>query len=348
LIDTGSSNTAVGGLLCSDCGKELYNPKDSSSSNPLGCQDKACLKCNPNGSTTDCVFGNPICSPLSFTEDACGFGISYGGGSSALEGAYVTDILCLGEACATSSLGVVSNNVYFGGSPGILGLASDFNACNPTCVNTILDDLADQGVIDSEMFGMCLTPESGGFLDLGYFDSNKYTGSLQYVPVTPDEWYNFNLIDLQIGSTSVGLPQFVYTVTNDVIGTFIDSGTSTILLAPATFGQFQAVYQGKYCSLTGICGKNNFFSGSCFPASSIDPSKYPPLNFIAPSVESGKNVTLTVSADAYLMKSGDNYCLGVSPQIGVGAVLGDVFLQGFYVAYDRVNHQIGFAPPNCH
>lgn len=40
----------------------------------------------------------------------------------------------------------------------------------------------------------------------------------------------------------------------------------------------------------------------------------------------------------------DLYCLGVAAVPSVGAVLGDVFMENFYIAFDRENNRLGIAP----
>jgi len=40
------------------------------------------------------------------------------------------------------------------GDLGILGLASDFNACNPSCVPTFMDDLVGSGKVKNNLLGI--------------------------------------------------------------------------------------------------------------------------------------------------------------------------------------------------
>jgi len=192
---------------------------------------------------------------------------------------------------------------------------------------------------------MCLTPTEGGVLDLGYIDTSKFQGNLTYIPLSFNRWYNFNVLDIKISNYSLGLPSFVYWTTNDVIGSFIDSGTNIILMSPAIYTAFTITFQANYCDLPGVCEKNGFFDGSCVSRRKIDPffSQFPTINFLAED-ENHKIVELPVQPSAYLTEVGDQYCLGVAPVIGVGLVLGDVFLEGFYTVYDRVNLRVGFAP----
>jgi len=349
-VDTGSSNTAVPSVDCGNCGQTttLYNPDHSSSSAPFPCQAPACLKCNLQGQGA-CLFGESYCSTA--RPNNCGFGVTYGGGSSAIFGSYQYDLLCLGgsgDLCAKSSLGMMSDSIYFG-DLGILGLASDFNACNPTCVPTLMDDLLAQNQISQNILGMCLTGMNGGIMDMGFVDESRFSGQITWIPQSINRWYNFHILDIQVGGHSLGLPSFVYWTTNDVIGSFVDSGTSVILMGPAIWETLTNVFQEYYCSLPGVCGNTNLFDGNCVNSSSIEPfiSQFPSVDFITKD-QSGATVSLGVSPEAYLLQVGDLYCLGMGQAVSLGVILGDVFLQQYYTVYDRENTRLGFAPVvNC-
>lgn len=45
-------------------------------------------------------------------------------------------------------------------------------------------------------------------------------------------------------------------MTNGVIGTFVDSGTSVILMNPLNFQYLVAAFQANCCFLLGVCGPN--------------------------------------------------------------------------------------------
>jgi len=352
LVDTGSSNLAVPSSACTNCGSNpgtvTYDPSDSSSSDIPACTSTFCQTCIPAGSdATECSFGEPECDASK--SGGCPFGITYGGGSSALGGEYATDKVCLGSACADgAAVGQILDEVYFestqGPFLGILGLASSANACNPSCVPTLLDSLVEAEATENE-FGMCFTTE-GGVIDLGFANASRYEGELSYVPIVRPTWYELPLIDVLVGTTSVGAPEFLFTATNDVIGSFIDSGTSVLLFGPAIASAIQNIFQTVYADLPGMSTNvDNFWNGNCFNNSVIEPKidEYPDLVYVF-SGEDGVDVTIPVAADAYLMLVDEMRCLGIAGVPSLGAIMGDIFLQSVYAHYDRENERVGFAP----
>jgi len=110
-------------------------------------------------------------------------------------------------------------------------------------------------------------------------------------------------------------------------------------------GQVQSIYQSQYCSLPGVCGNETLFTGACYDAKTIQPviSKYPTLTFVVKQNESSE-ILLTVPPQSYLMNVGGQYCLGIAGVPGVGIVLGDVFMENYYIVFDRANSRLGFAP----
>jgi len=97
----------------------------------------------------------------------------------------------------------------------------------------------------------------------------------------------------------------------------------------------------------GVCvngsGPSLFGGSFCVPSDEIEPyiDDFPDVTFVFDG-EDG-DVYVDVSPDAYLQDMGDNYCMGIQSAIGVGAVLGDVFMESQYIVFDRVNERLGFA-----
>eukprot|EP01102_Stenamoeba_stenopodia_P013574 TRINITY_DN4427_c0_g1_i1.p1 TRINITY_DN4427_c0_g1~~TRINITY_DN4427_c0_g1_i1.p1 ORF type:complete len:469 (-),score=110.32 TRINITY_DN4427_c0_g1_i1:40-1389(-) len=353
LIDTGSSNLVIPGTACTTCGNSpTYDISSSSTGSMIDFTTTTCQKCTPDGyqnswapaPNSSCAF-NP---PFAVSDGTCGFAITYGGGSSLLQGSLATDVVCIGEGsgalCQESVFGIASLETpsgSFSTDPlqGIIGFASEFNSCNPTCSPTI---------VDQTFFSMCLTPIDGGILDIAEIVDTRYKGEITFAQMEVDRWYNLLLQDIQIGGVSIGVPPFYYRTTNDVIGSFVDSGTSTILMGPYIFSAFQTLFQNSsYCNLPGICGPDSFFTGQCFTTDEIDPvlDDYPPISFVLLDIYSNP-FSLDVPASSYIMPTPDNsqYCFGVQPVAGLGVILGDLFMENYYIVFDRNEMQVGFAP----
>lgn len=154
LIDTGSSNIIFSSTLCpgSECGTtSLFDPSSSSTFARVPYTDPTCQQCYPASSTcTDCsvFFGQP--DP--YNNSDCLFTVSYGGSSSMSYGFYGTDTVCLSGLCVSNAVfGVQTNQWPDGPAFNIIGLASEQNACNPSCVPTFLEQMVSAGVIPNKV-----------------------------------------------------------------------------------------------------------------------------------------------------------------------------------------------------
>jgi len=279
--------------------------------------------------------------------------VTYGGGASGLFGPLANETVCFGgkqDNCVNQQpIGLIQSQYPNGqfvsrGLEGIIGVAFEFNACNPTCVAPIGDTIAQQ-YNQPNVLGVCLTPSNGGSVDVGYVNSSRYTGDLLYTPITLQHWYNIELLDILIGQYSIGVDPFMYYTTNDVIGTFVDSGTSILLTSPYAYSQLQATFQSHFCNVDGVCGNNTIFDG-CQELSSV--SSFPDIQFTFAGMPGQNNFTLAVPPSSYLMKHGPAYCLAIQSVFGVGNVLGDVFMENYYVVFDKQNLRLGFGKQaNC-
>eukprot|EP01127_Copromyxa_protea_P007480 TRINITY_DN17391_c0_g1_i1.p1 TRINITY_DN17391_c0_g1~~TRINITY_DN17391_c0_g1_i1.p1 ORF type:complete len:421 (+),score=75.07 TRINITY_DN17391_c0_g1_i1:28-1290(+) len=348
LIDTGSSNLAVPLEGCKTCGgSDVHHfvPANSRTYQNVGCQSKACLKCSPEdyfGNTSKCVFGQPTCS----TEGHCGYAITYGGGGSGISGFVATDEVCFGEHCVASHNIILMTREIPAASlssapmDGILGLAYEMNACNPTCTTPIFDHISRDHHIPN-VFGMCITPSNGGSLDLGAIDHTKYTGELKYTPVTTQRWWNIHVLDIRVGGVSIDIPDFFYWTTNDIIGGFVDSGTSVFLVCPVIYSSIQEIFQAQYHKLPGVA--NTLFSGGCVPDNVMGDKLrlFPNITVTFPD-ENGGTFDLLMGPQSYLMHSNGAYCLGIVGNGGTGIVLGDIFMENYYTVFDKVSNRVGF------
>ena len=86
-------------------------------------------------------------------------------------------------------------------------------------------------------------------------------------------------------------------------------------------------------------------AGDCVPQDRITLSDFPSVNITLPlSGSSGISFDVAVTPSAYLLPVGRDYCMGIGTATGVGMVMGDVFMENYYVHFDRQNKQLGFSP----
>jgi len=257
---------------------------------------------------------------------------------------------------------------------GILGLAHEWNAVNPTYVPSFFHTLVQEKQV-MDLFGLCLTPKNGGNLDLGFSNSSKYTGELAYMNVTQQRWYNVPLVDIRFNNTSIGMPASSYWFDNDAIGSLIDSGTGVLAFSPAIYSAIIKTLQTNFCHIpcasclraaccmkaypvvflfvrfvmracTDVCGDQSktIFGGYCLSGSSVGVvGQLPDFQFVFTGAD-GEEMVLTTPATSYMLEQSGSYCWGVTSFSGVNAILGDVFMENFYIEHDRANQRLGFAP----
>lgn len=362
IVDTGSSNTAVPSFGCKTCGTSaVYQADLSPTARKLSCSSPMCTNCVPTpvgmadnalakgrfalSNSTTCPYEAPGCR-----DDACTFSISYGGSSTSTGGNIGQDVMCLGDRCATGYVDRILDQWPAATQPtGILGLAFPANACNPTCQPTILDSLVDAGALRPEenLFGMCLTQVSGGVMDLGWYDKNKFDGELQWAPVVKQHWYNLDFKSMLVGNVTLDIPEFLFNLRNDGIGGFPDSGTTTVLVSPYAFQTFSSFMQANYANLQPYL--NELLAGNCVTLNDTTIiSQFPRVSFTVRSTKAdGSTFAIGLDGADYVMEAqpGSNqYCLGISGVPSIGVIIGDIALARYYVVYDRHQARVGFAP----
>jgi hypothetical protein len=355
LVDTGSSNTVMPATTsCPTCSGPFFNPAQSSTARPIGFPSATCNVCSPPGdfnTTTRCVYGEPFQARVGGfgSTPTCGFGVTYGGGSSEIGGGLFTDDVSFGGLSLQSApLGLITSTAPNGAFGGLIGFAYEFNACNPTCSAVIPDLLASKYGM-SNVFYMCVTNTNGGVIDMFAPNTKRYAaGTMNYTPITLPSWYNINPMDVLVGGVSLGLPPWMYYQTNDVIGSFVDSGTSVILMSPLAFASVQNIFQSKYGSLPGVNNTDGFFAANpgCVSAKQMGThlSSFPIFSVVLPGANGANSFAINVPPTAYLGFSDGQYCLGLGQAIGVGLILGDAAMLDYYIAFDKQNSRLGFAP----
>ncbi|KAK4471388.1 hypothetical protein MN116_004820 [Schistosoma mekongi] len=295
VFDTGSSNLWVPSKKCSylDIACLLHRKYDSSRSS-------------------------------TYVRNGTKFSIRYGTGS--LSGFLSTDSLQLGSIGikgqtfgeATKQPGLVFVTARF---DGILGMAYPSLAVDG--VTPVFVNMIKQGVVDSPVFSFYLnrniTNVLGGELMIGGIDDKYYTGEINYVNLTENSYWLFEMDNLTISDLSV---------CTDGCLAIADTGTSMIAGPTDEVKQINQKLGATY--LPG-----GIYTVSCDAIDSL-----PSIDFVI----NGKHMTLEPTD--YIMKV-SKICL--TGFIGMDLprkklwILGDVFIGKFYTIFDMGENRVGFA-----
>uniref|UniRef100_A0A8C3RAE0 cathepsin E n=1 Tax=Cyanoderma ruficeps TaxID=181631 RepID=A0A8C3RAE0_9PASS len=289
VFDTGSSNLWVPSVYC---------------------VSKACAKhsrFHPTQSSTYKVIGTP-------------FSIQYGTGS-------MTGIIGSDQVAVSDVWGLIVSNQQFAESisepgkafldadfDGILGLAYPSLAVDG--VTPVFDNMMAQNLVELPIFSVYMSsnPDSpqGGELLFGGFDTSRFTGTLNWVPVTQQGYWQ---IHIQLGGT--------VTFCANGCQAIVDTGTSLIAGPTKDIKELQ-----------NLIGAHLLVSQYAVECSSLDVMLIPGFPLLLPQ-ESGDGITFCISG----FQGND-----VPPPTGPLWILGDVFIRQFYSVFDRGNNLVGLAP----
>jgi len=294
IFDTGSSNLWVPSVKCTNCG--LFKPTYKSTQSSTY---------KANGTAFNIRYGSgPVSGFLS--NDNSAFGSIVVKGQTFAE---ITDASGLGLA------------FQLGKFDGIAGLA--FGNISVDKVTTPFQNMIDQKLIDQPVFAFWLTQTDGkvGELVLGGIDSAHYKGTIEYIPLSSETYWE---ISMQ-GAAAAGRS---FSATKKAI---LDSGTS--LLAGPT-NEVTAFAKSIGATATG-------------PEWFVDCAKVPHLPALSFYLGAGgSNYTLTGSQ--YVLNV-QGVCLLAMQGIDIPApagplwILGDVFMRTYYTIFDYGQERLGFA-----
>ncbi|CAF2033938.1 unnamed protein product [Rotaria magnacalcarata] len=214
---------------------------------------------------------------------------------------------------------------------GILGLA--FPSLTKDGEKSFFYNMWSQGLIPQAIFSFYLNPDtnatSGGELIFGGADPSKYTGSITYISVSIEGYWEFPMTSVSVGSTSISSSTYA----------IADRGTALIVGPTAQVESLSGALDGTYDS------NSQLYTVDCHTRSL---SSFPNVTFTI-----GDTVFILTPLQ-YLWITGDQstgcICYSVfSPSDSSDSngnlfwILGDYFLYRYYSVFDILNNRVDFA-----
>ncbi|CAK6439211.1 unnamed protein product [Pipistrellus nathusii] len=272
------------------------------------CKSKACQKhhrFDPAKSSTFRDLGKPL-------------SIQYGTGS--MEGVLGTDTVIVSgivDTQQTVGLSTVEpgDTFIYSEFDGILGLgypslASEYSV-------PVFDNMMSKHLVAQDLFSVYMSRNGpGSMLTLGAIDPSYYTGSLHWVPITVQEYWQFTVDSVTVDGVVVAC--------NGGCQAILDTGTSMLVGPSSDILSIQnavGATQDQYGMIN--CGSLSSMPNVVFQ---INGKKYP----LPPSAY--------ISQDSGFCSSGFQ-----GDDSSEQWILGDVFIREYYSVFDRANNRVGLA-----
>ncbi|KAK1328915.1 hypothetical protein QTO34_011085 [Cnephaeus nilssonii] len=246
--------------------------------------------------------------------------IQYGTGS--MEGVLGTDTVIVSnivDSQQTVGLSTVEPGDVFTYSQfdGILGLAYPSLASEYSV--PVFDNMMNRHLVAQDLFSVYMSRNGpGSMLTLGAIDPSYYTGSLHWVPITVQEYWQFTVDSVTVDGVVVacdgGCQAILDTGTSMLVGPSSDilSIQRAIGATKDQFGMFE-INCGSLSSMPNVVFQIN---GKKYP---LPPSAY-------------------TSQDSGFCSSGFQ-----GDDSSEQWILGDVFIREYYSVFDRANNRVGLA-----
>jgi hypothetical protein len=263
------------------------------------------------------------------------FNISYVDGSGS-SGDYVTDVFRIGGASLQNQqlgVGYVSSS-----EEGILGIGYPTNEAilqysRQPYVN-VPQHMMQSGLINTNAYSLWLNDldASKGSILFGGVNTEKYTGSLQTLPIIAEQGVYAEFI---IALTGVGYNGNQNSIASNLnTAALLDSGSSLMYLpndvTESIYKMTGAKYSQEYGAAFIDCNMR-------YNETTID------FTFSSPTIRVSMSELVLVMG----YQGRNPICiLGIAPADGTTPVLGDTFLRSAYVVYDITNNEISLAQTN--
>ncbi|XP_058518401.1 pepsin-3-like [Ochotona princeps] len=294
IFDTGSSNLWVPSVYCSSAACSVHN------------------QFNPDDSST-------------FEATSETISITYGTGS--MSGILGYDTVNVGGIEDTNQIFGLSESepgsfLYYAPFDGILGLA--YPSISASDATPVFDNMWNEGLVSQDLFSVYLSSDddSGSVVMFGGIDSSYYTGSLNWVPVSYEGYWQITVDSITMDGETIACA--------DGCQAIVDTGTS-LLTGPTS----------AISNIQSYIGASENSDGEMVVSCS---SMYSLPNI----VYTINGVQYPVPASAYILEE-DGVCVSgfegmdVDTYTGELWILGDVFIRQYFTVFDRANNQVGFA-----
>jgi len=286
----------------------------------------------------------PYTQTGSSSRTANSVSVTYGSGS--FSGTEFTDTVQLGSLVITGqSIGVASRSTGFEGTDGILGIGpvdltlGTLSPARTTLIPTVTDNLFSRGLINANEIGISFEPTNSlevlnGELTWGGTDSSKFTGTINFTPITT----------VSPSSEFWGINQSVrYSTSTNILSAtagIVDTGTTLVLLATDAITRYRSATGAVQDNTTGLLRlttaqfaalKSLFFTTNGVTYE---------LTANAQIWPRALNSAIGGNANSVYLIVGD---LGTPSGEGFDFVNGFAFLERFYSVFDTANRRVGFA-----
>ena len=257
-----------------------------------------------------------------YKPDGSIFQIMYGSGP--VSGYQSSDVLTLGSVSVPQGFAEINDTTGLGSAysagkfDGLFGLA--FNTISVNGIPTPMDNMAEAGALDANLFSFYLsnTDGSDGELLFGGINESKYTGELNWHALSNPRYWQVAVDSFTVGGASISTSK----------AAIVDSGTSLLV--------------GPTADVKAFMKKIGAYNVPFTPEYMVSCTKEMP-DF---DVTIG-GVTYTLASKDYLIDTGASACLvGMMGMDGLPDdlwILGDVFMRKYYTVFDYTNKKIGIA-----
>ncbi|KAM4707805.1 pepsin A-like [Discoglossus pictus] len=243
--------------------------------------------------------------------------ISYGTGS--MSGVLGFDTVQVGSLVDTKQGLVLSDTesifLFYSHFDGILGLG--YPSLSVSGVTPVFDNMWSEGLIPENLFSVYLSSGAGSAVTFGGIDSAHYTGTLKWVPVTAQKYWQITIDRVTLGGQVVAC--------SDGCQAIVDTGTSVIAGHPEAIQDIQR-------AIGATADKFGLYTVNCGSVSSL-PDLVITIN----------GIQYPLPSRSYINQFPGSCSSGFQSTSGLW-ILGDIFIREYFVVFDRGNNRVGFAP----